>query len=93
MKQIDKAKFQKTVEKARVKLGLAYCGKSNKMTFGVNWNDKQMTSDQLTDEQLALLWQLSNQMCTLLAREQIKRDLLPDKIKKLYANAETSKVS
>lgn len=90
MKQIDKDKFQQIVAKARVKLGLVYYGKSNNMTVGVNWNGKQMNPNDLTDEQLTLLFQLSNQMCSILGKEQAKRDLLPDEIKELYTKINKS---
>lgn len=93
MKQIDKEKFQQTVEKARVKLGLAYYGHSNNMTVGVNWNGKQVSPNKLTDEQLTLLFQLANKMCSILGKEQVKRDLLPEEIKKLYAEMESNKSS
>ena len=40
MKQLDKEKFQKMLERARVQFGLKYWGKSNNMRVGCTWNDR-----------------------------------------------------
>lgn len=87
MKELDKEKFQKTVMKARVKFGLTYFGYSNKMTVGCHWNDKAIELNKMTDEQVVLLWQIVNSALGLLAKEQMRRDLLPDELKNIYQQA------
>ena len=89
MKQIDKEKFKRTAEKARVQFGLTYWGKSNNMRVGCKWNDKAVDLDGLTDEQVVLLWQLVNSALGMLAKEQVKRDLLPEEVARLYRESET----
>lgn len=85
MKEIQKEKFDKTVRAARVKFGLTYFGHSNNMTVGGEWNGRSISDPrELTDEQLVLLWQLVNQAQIMLAKEQARRDLLPEEIKRLY---------
>lgn len=91
MKQLDKDKFQKMTKKARVKFGLTYFGWSNKMTVGTRWNDKDVDLNNMTDEQVVLLWQLVNSALGILAKEQIRRDLLPDELKKLYQQSDVQK--
>lgn len=88
MKQLDQEKFKKTVEKARVQFGLTYWGKSNNMRVGCKWNDKQVELDRMTDEEVTLLLQLVNSALNMLAREQIRRDLLPKEIAKMYREAD-----
>lgn len=92
MKQLDKKKFLKTTEKARVRFGLTYFGKSNTLTVGCHWNDKAMGLDKMTDEQMVLLWQLVNSALGILAKEQIRRDLLPDELKQMYQQMGVQKV-
>lgn len=87
MKQIDKEKFQKMQEKARVQFGLTYWGKSNNMRVGCKWNDKDLDLDKMTDEQVTLLWQLVNSALGMLVKEQLKRDLLPEELAKMYRDA------
>lgn len=87
MKQIDKEKFQKMQEKARVQFGVTYWGKSNNMRVGCKWNDKQVDLDKMTDEQVTLLWQLVNSALGMLAKEQMRRDLLPEELVKMYQEA------
>lgn len=85
MKEIQKEKFDKTVRSARVKFLLTYFGHSNNMTVGGEWNGKRIGDPrELTDEQLVLLWQLVNQAQIMLAKEQARRDLLPEEIKRMY---------
>ena len=81
-------KFKKTVEKARVQFGLTYWGKSNNMRVGCKWNDKQVDLDKMTDEQVTLLWQLVDASLMMLVKEQMKRDLLPEKLAKMYREAD-----
>lgn len=88
MKQIDQEKFKKTVEKARVHFGLTYWGKSNNMRVGCRWGDKAVDLQHLTDEQAMLLWQMANVAIGMLAKEQMRRDLLPEEIAKLYRVSE-----
>ena len=87
MKHLDKEKFKKTVEKARVQVGLTYWGKSNNMRVGCKWNDKSVDLDKMTDEQVTLLWQLVNSALGMLVKEQLKRDLLPEELAKMYREA------
>ena len=87
MKQLDQEKFKKTVEKARVQFGVTYWGKSNNMRVGCKWNDKQADLDKMTDEQVTLLWQLVNASLGMLVKEQMKRDLLPEELAKMYRDA------
>lgn len=84
MKELDKDQFQNMTRKARVKFGLTYFGWSNKMTVGARWDDKDVDLNKMTDEQVVLLWQLVNSALGILAKEQIRRDLLPDELKELY---------
>lgn len=87
MKQLDQEKFKKMLEKARVQFGLTYFGKSNNMRVGCMWNDKQVELDKMTDEQVTLLWQLVNASLGMLVKEQMKRDLLPEDLAKMYREA------
>lgn len=87
MKQLDQEKFQKMLEKARVQFGLTYWGKSNNMRVGCKWGDKSVDLDKMTDEQVVLLWQLVNSALTMLAKEQMRRDLLPEELAKMYREA------
>lgn len=87
MKQLDQEKFQKMLEKARVQFGLTYWGKSNNMRVGCKWGDKSVDLDKMTDEQVVLLWQLVNAALTMLAKEQMRRDLLPEELAKMYREA------
>ena len=41
----------------------------------------------MTDEQVVLLWQLLNSALGILAEEQMRRDLLPEEIAKMYRDA------
>lgn len=84
MKELDKEKFQKTVEKARVQFGLTYFGKSNNMRVGCQWNDKAVDLTKMTDEQVVLLWQIVNSALGMVAKEQLRRDLLPEELAKMY---------
>lgn len=88
MKQIDQVKFKKTVENARVQFGLTYWGKSNNMRVGCKWNDKQVDLDKMTDEQVTLLWQLVDASLMMLVKEQMKRDLLPEELARMYRDAD-----
>ena len=85
MKDLDKEKFQKVLQKARVGFGLTYYGKSNNLSVSGKWNDKEILPGSLDDEQLVILTQLVGQVHTLLMREQIKRDLVSDEVMELYA--------
>lgn len=87
MKQLDQEKFKKTVEKARVQFGPTYRGKSNNMRVGCKWNDKQVDLGKMTDEQVTLLWQLVNASLGMLVKEQMRRDLLPEELAKMYREA------
>lgn len=87
MKQLDQEKFKKTAEKARVQFGLTYWGKSNNMRIGCSWNDKKVELDKMTDEQVTLLWQLVNSALGMLVKEQMRRDLLPEELAKMYRDA------
>ena len=87
MKQLDKEKFQKMLERARVQFGLKYWGKSNNMRVGCTWNDRQVDLGAMTDEQVVLLWQLLNSALGMLTEEQIRRGLLPEEIAKMYRDA------
>lgn len=91
MKELDKDKFQKMTRRARVKFGLTYFGWSNKMTVGARWDDKDVGLNKMTDEQVVLLWQLVNSALGILAKEQIRRDLLPDELKELYQQSDVQK--
>lgn len=75
------------LEKARVQFGLTYWGKSNNMRVGCKWGDKSVDLDKMTDEQVVLLWQLVNSALTMLAKEQMRRDLLPKELVKMYREA------
>ena len=55
MKQIDKEKWQRMVAKVRVRFGLKFYGKSNNMQMSVEINDREMTPDRMTDEEVVLL--------------------------------------
>lgn len=87
MKQLDQQKFKETVEKARVQFGLTYWGKSNNMHVVCKWNEKKVELDKMTDEQVTLLWQLVNASLGMLVKEQMKRDLLPEELAKMYREA------
>lgn len=91
MKELDKDQFQNMTRKARVKFGLTYFGWSNKMTVGARWDDKDVDLNKMTDEQVVLLWQLVNSALGILAKEQIRRDLLPDELKELYQQSDIQK--
>lgn len=91
MKELDKDKFKKMVRKARVKFGLTYFGWSNKMTVWARWNDKDVDLSNMTDEQVVLLWQLANSAVGVLAKEQMRRDLLPEELKKMYQQMNVQK--
>ena len=86
MKEIDKEKWQRMVAKVRVRFGLKYYGKSNNMNMTVEINDRELTPDRMSDEEVVLLWQLLNSAQNQLAMEQVKRDLLPDEVKQLYTS-------
>ena len=91
MKQIDKEKWQRMVAKVRVRFGLKFYGKSNNMQMSVEINDREMTPDRMTDEEVVLLWQLLNSAQNQLAMEQVKRDLIPDDLKQLYTQENSPK--
>lgn len=86
-KELDREKFGKVLERARVRFGLTYWGKSNNMRVGCQWNDKSMDLDRLTDEQVVLLWQLVNSAQEMLVKEQLKRDLLPEEVARVYRDS------
>lgn len=41
----------------------------------------------MTDEQVTLLWQLVNSALGMLVKEQMRRDLLPEELAKMYRDA------
>ena len=87
MKQVDKEKFKKMLEKVRFRFGLAYYGKSNQMRMTCVINDTAVDPTRMTDEQHLLMWQLLNSALGAQAKEMLKRDLLPDELKAAYGAA------
>ena len=87
MKQLDKEKFQKKLERVRLKFSMTYFGKSGNMSLGCRINDKPQTLERMTDEDHLLLWQLLNSALGAQAKEMLKRDLLPDELAKMYREA------
>ena len=93
MKPIDKQKFRNAIKEAQVSLKVSYRGKDGNFALYVDWNGKNVLPSHLSDEQALLLFQLSGKMCSELAKEPIKRGLLPDSIAKHFANADAKKNS
>lgn len=91
MKEIDKEKWQRMIAKVRVRMNMKYYGFSNNLGMSVEINDRELTPDRMSDEELVLLFQLINSVQDKLVMEQIKRDLLPDNIKQLYMPAKQPK--
>ena len=84
MKQIDQEKFKEMLRKARVHLSMVYFGASNNMQMQAKFNDKVLNPQQMSDEQLVLLWQLCHGLEVILGREQASRGLLPDDLAAMY---------
>ena len=84
MKQIDQEKFKKMLSKVRVHLGMVYYGASNNMQMQARFNGKELRPQQMSDEQLVLLWQLCHGLENILGREQARRGLLPDDLAAMY---------
>lgn len=84
MKEINQEKFKKMLSKVRVQLGMVYFGASNNLRMSVKFNDKSLTPQQMSDEQLVLLWQLCHGLEDILGREQARRGLLPDDLAAMY---------
>ena len=78
MKEINQEKFKKMLSKVRVHFGMVYYGASNNMQMQARFNDKPLTPQQMSDEQLVLLWQLCHGLEDTLGREHARRGLLPD---------------
>lgn len=87
MKQIDKEKFQKKLERVRLQFSMTYFGKSNNWNLACRINDKLQTMERMTDEDHLLLWQLLNSALGVQTKEMLKRDLLPDELAKMYRDA------
>ena len=87
MKEIDKERWQRMIAKVRVRFSLKYYGKSNNANMTVEINDRELTPDRMSDEEVVLLWQLLNSAQNQLVLEQVKRDLIPDELKQLYMPA------
>lgn len=87
MKQIEREKFQKKMERVRLQFSMTYFGKSNKMSLTCKINDKPQAPERMTDEDHLLLWQLLNSVLGGQAKEMLKRDLLPDELAKMYRDA------
>ena len=87
MKQINQEKFKKMLSKVRVHFGMVYYGASNNMQMQARFNNKPLTPQQMSDEQLVLLWQLCHGLEDILGREQARRGLLPDDLADMYNEA------
>ena len=85
MKHIDQEKFKKMLRKVRVHFGMVYYGASNNMQLQARFNDKPLTPQQMSDEQLVLLWQLCHGLEDILGREQARRGLLPDDLAAMFS--------
>ena len=91
MKEIDKEKWKRMIKKVRVRMNMKYYGFSNNLNMQVEINDRELTPDRMSDEEVVLLWQLLKSAQNQLALEQVKRDLIPDELKQLYMPAKQPK--
>lgn len=87
MKEINQEKFKKMLSKVRVHLGMVYFGASNNLHLSAKFNGKELRPEQMSDEQLVLLWQLCHGLEDILGREQARRGLLPDELAAMYSAA------
>lgn len=85
MKQIDKEKFKKMLSKVRVHFGMVYYGASNNLRMSAKFNGKELRPEEMSDEQLVLLWQLCHGLEDILGREQARRELLPDDLAAMFS--------
>ena len=85
MKEINQEKFKKMLSKVRVHFGMVYYGASNNMQMQAKFNDKVLNPQQMSDEQLVLLWQLCHGLENILGREQARRGLLPDDLAAMFS--------
>ncbi len=85
MKEINQEKFKKMLSKVRVQLGMVYFGASNNLRMSAKFNGKELRPEQMSDEQLVLLWQLCHGLEDILGREQARRGLLPDDLAAMFS--------
>lgn len=84
MKEINQEKFKEMLRKVRVYLGMVYYGASNNLHLSAKFNGKELRPEDMSDEQLVLLWQLCHGLEDILGREQARRGLLPDDLAAMY---------
>lgn len=85
MKEINQEKFKEMLSKVRVHFGMVYYGASNNMRMSAKFNDKELRPEEMSDEQLVLLWQLCHGLEDILGREQARRGLLPDDLAAMFS--------
>lgn len=83
MKHINKEEFSRLAKTARVVFGFNYLGESNHMQMTAKINGMKVNPNTMSDEQLVLLWQLVFSVEEDLTSEQIRRNLLPGRIRDL----------
>ena len=79
MRQIDEEKYKKLLDKARVKFGMTFYGHSDRLSCVVKWDEKTVSPDRLTDEQLMLVAQLTGKAREPLIDELRRRKLIPER--------------
>ena len=84
MKEITQEKFKEMLRKVRVHFGMVYYGASNNLCMSAKFNGKELRPEEMSDEQLILLWQLCHGLEDILGREQARRGLLPDDLAAMY---------
>lgn len=78
MRQIDGEKYRKALDKARVKFGMSFYGHSGSLRCVIKWDDKELGSNELTDEQLTIVAQLIGKAREPLVDELRRRKLIPE---------------
>ena len=84
MRQIDKEKFNKTVESIRLFFEMTYDGKTSNQHVVTVINDEAKDLKSMTDEELVIAFQLLQNVCEQLLQEQINRDLVPKNLMNLW---------
>ena len=78
MRKVDKEKYVRALNKARVKFGMTFYGHSEMLRCVIKWDDENMPMEKLTDEQLVIIAQLTAKAREPIVDELRRRELIPD---------------
>ena len=89
MREIDNEKYKKELDKARVKFGMNFYGRSGRLRCVIRWDDKDIAPGALTDEQLMIVAQLTGKAREPIVDELRRRDLIPARQEQAQQKGET----